>query len=95
MWYGSNCGGLNAMFVDSKYLQVHEDSSKDEGYDEDTIDGAYVVGIDGLLDKNDNGLFAFDGVHNNEHKSSSTPMDRTFSRLQCNGGDHNQMQDKC
>jgi hypothetical protein len=30
--YGSNHGGLKVMFVDSKYLQVHDGSSKDEGY---------------------------------------------------------------
>jgi len=78
MWYGSNCGGLNTMFVNSRYLQVHDGSSKDEGYDKDTIDGADVVDISGLLDIDDNGLFSFDGVHNDEHKSSSTPMDQTF-----------------
>ncbi len=75
MWYGSNHGGLNAMFMDLKYLQVHDGSSKDEGYEEDIIDGAYVVDIGGFLDIDDNSLFSFDGVHNDEHESSSTPMD--------------------
>jgi len=74
MWYGSNRGGLNAMFVDLKYLQVHDGSSEDESYEEDMIDGAYVVDIGGFLDIDDNSLFSFDGVHNDEHESSSTPM---------------------
>ncbi len=61
---------------------MHDGSSKDEGYDEDTIDGENVVDIGGLLNIDDNGLFSFDGVHNDEHKSSSTSMDWTFSWLQ-------------
>ncbi len=47
------------MFVNLRYLWVHDGSSKDEGCDEDTIDGANVVDIGGLLDIDDNGLFSF------------------------------------
>jgi hypothetical protein len=54
---------------------VHDGSSEDEGYDEDTIDGANVVDIGGFLYINDSGPFYFDDVHNDEHESSSTPTD--------------------
>jgi hypothetical protein len=61
---------------------VHDGFSKDEGYDKDTIDGVDVVDIDGLLNIDDNGPFYFDGVHNDEHESSSTLVNQTFSQLQ-------------
>jgi hypothetical protein len=48
---------LKAMFVDSTYLQVDDDSSKNEGYKEDTIQGVNVIDIGGFLDISDNGLF--------------------------------------
>ncbi len=41
-----------------------------------------MVDIGGLLDIDDNDTFSFDSVHNDEHESSSTPMNRTLSRLQ-------------
>jgi hypothetical protein len=63
------------MFADLKYLQVHDGSLEDESYDKNTIDGADIIDIGGLLDIYDNGPFYFDGVHNDEHKNSSTPND--------------------
>ncbi len=56
-WYGTIYGVLKAMFVDSTYLQVDDDSSKNEGYKEDTIQGVNVIDIGGFLDISDNGLF--------------------------------------
>ncbi len=44
------------MFVDLTYLQVDDDSSKNEGYKED-IQGVNVIDIGGFLDISDNGLF--------------------------------------
>ncbi len=43
-------------------------------YNENIINGAGVIDIGGLLDIDDNGCFYFDGVHNDEPKSSSTSM---------------------
>jgi hypothetical protein len=54
---------------------VHNGFSKDEGYNENKIDGASAIAIDGLLTIKGNGFFSFDGVHNDEFENSSTPMD--------------------
>ncbi len=70
--YGNYHGGLKAMFVYLKYLQVHNVLKKDEGYNENTIDVAGVVDINGFLNVDGNGPFSFDGVHNDEFKNSST-----------------------
>jgi hypothetical protein len=43
-------------------------------YNEKTIIGTCVLDINGLLDIDDNGLFSFDGVHNDEPKSSYASM---------------------
>jgi hypothetical protein len=43
-------------------------------YNENIINGVGVINIGGLLDINDNSPFYFDGVHNDEPKSSSTSM---------------------
>jgi hypothetical protein len=45
------------MLVDSTYLQVDDDSSKNEGYKEGIIEGVNVIDIgDNDMDINDNGL---------------------------------------
>jgi len=36
------------MFVDSAYLQVDDGSLKDEGYNEDMVEGASVIDSGGL-----------------------------------------------
>jgi hypothetical protein len=77
-WYGSNHGGLKAMFVYLKYLQMHNVFSKYEVYDANTIDGVGFVDIDGLLNINGNGLFSFDGGHNDEFENSSTQIRKCF-----------------
>ncbi len=51
-------------------------------YNENIIIGVGVIDIGGLLDINDNGPFYFDGVHNDEPKSSSTSMNWALSLLQ-------------
>ncbi len=66
------------MFVHLRYFQVHNVFSKDESYNENTIDGMGVVDIDGLLNIDGNGLFSFDDVHNDEFKNSSTQIQKSF-----------------
>jgi hypothetical protein len=53
---------------------VHDGSLEDEGQDKNTIDGVNVANIHGLLNINGNGLFPFDGVHDDEPKRSFSPM---------------------
>jgi hypothetical protein len=36
MWYGIDCDGFKAMFMNLKYLGVSDGSSEDEGYKHDT-----------------------------------------------------------
>ncbi len=51
-------------------------------YNENTIIGTCVIDISGLLDIDDNGLFSFDGVHNDEPKSSHASMNWALFQLQ-------------
>jgi hypothetical protein len=78
------------MFVDLRYLQVHDGSLENEGQDKDTIDGVSVVKIGGFFNIDGNGVFPFDGVHNDKPKSSFALMNETFFSITiCNGGYHN------
>jgi hypothetical protein len=45
------------MFVDSTYLQVDDDFSKNESYREETIEMVSVLDIGGFLDISDDDLF--------------------------------------
>jgi hypothetical protein len=69
------------MFVDPTYLQVDDGSSKDEGYNDDMVEGVSAIDISGLLAMDDNDPFYYDIVENHEAKRSFTPMEWTLSWL--------------
>jgi hypothetical protein len=48
-WYGSNCGGFVAMFVDPTYLQIYDNESNDEEADEYHYKKPWVVDMCELM----------------------------------------------
>jgi hypothetical protein len=65
----------NYFFVDLAYLQVDDDSSQNEGYNEDTTKGDNVINIGGFLDKDDSGFFSYNDVNIDEVEGPFAPME--------------------
>ncbi len=80
-WYGINCNGFKAMFIDPTYSQVGDDFFKNEGYNKETIEKVSVISICGFLNMDDNGPFSYDNVNIDEAHGSPTPMEWALSWL--------------
>jgi len=57
------------------YLQVNDDSSQNEGYDENTTKKNNVINIGGFLDKDDSGLFSYNDVNIDEVEGPFAPRE--------------------
>ncbi len=73
---------FNFFFVDLAYLQVDDDSSQNEVYNEGTIKRDNVIKIGGFLDNDDSGLFSYNDVNIDEVEGPFAPMEWALFWLQ-------------
>jgi hypothetical protein len=77
-YYGTHYGDLKCMFVDPTNLQLDDGASDDEDCNQDPVDEVVgIVDIRGHTAVDED--YCFDNV--DVPKGSSTPMDRTLTRL--------------
>jgi hypothetical protein len=76
-WFGSNHGGFQVMFTNSKYLQLGDGASNDEGHEDIQVEELGIIDIDGLMTTNVN-IFNTNDILNiiNELESSLAPMEK-------------------
>jgi hypothetical protein len=48
-WYGINCGGFEAMFMDPTYLHFYDNEFNDEEPKANRIEDPWVVNVGGLM----------------------------------------------
>jgi len=77
-WYGYDCGGFVAMFVDLTYLYIYDNESNDEKADEDHFKQPWVVDMCELLTLDDTSLSVKKKKDYNQPSSSSTFIEKTL-----------------
>jgi hypothetical protein len=53
-YYGTHCGGLKCMFIDSGYLQLHDGAFDDEDCNQDLVNEVGIVDIRALTAMDEN-----------------------------------------
>ncbi len=77
MYYGTHDDGLKCMFVDLTYLQLDDDVSDNENYNQNSINEVGIIDIRGLMAMDEDSFF--DNV--DLPKGSFTPMDQALAYL--------------
>jgi len=80
-WYGSNCGGFVAMFVNLTYLHLYNNESNDEELDEDDIEKPWVVNMGQLLTLNDTSPNVEGNKGHNQPLISNAPTKRALAQM--------------
>jgi hypothetical protein len=78
-WYGSDCGGFTAMFVDPTYLHVYDNESNDEEANENHSEKPWVVDMCELMKSDDSSPNVEKEKDHNQPSSSSTPMEKSLN----------------
>ncbi len=72
-WYGSNCAGFVAMFVDLTYLYIYDDESDDDEVNEDCFEKPWVANMCKLMTPDDTSPNVEEEKDHNQPLSSSIP----------------------
>ncbi len=75
-WYGSDCGGFTAMFVDHTYLHIYDNEFDDEEADENHFEKPWVVDMCELMRPDDTSPNVEKEKDHNQPSSSSTPTEK-------------------
>jgi hypothetical protein len=80
-WYGSDCGGFVAMFVDPTYLHIYDSEYNDEKVDENRSKEPCVVDMFRLMTSNDTSPNIKKKKNHNQLSSSSAPMEKMLAQM--------------
>jgi hypothetical protein len=78
-WYGSDCGGFVAMFVDPTYLHIYDNEYDDEKVDENHSKEPWVIDMFWFMTSNDTSPNVKKEKDHNQLSSSSTPMEKMLT----------------
>jgi hypothetical protein len=82
-WFGSNCGGFQAMFTNPRYLQLDDRILNDEDNEDVQVEEAGIIDMDGFVTMNVNVLDIDDISYIiNELENSLAPMEESLFHLQ-------------